>query len=99
ALDQSAQKLRAELAASFGPRRYFYATGGHQIAAGRLQQWQLPLSETRNGWIDYAICFCAARAERVAQQAARALRGIFREPVEQHAVWSHRCASFNHQFN
>jgi Predicted membrane-associated HD superfamily hydrolase len=36
-------------------------------------------------------------AERVAQPAARAVRGIFREPVEQHVVWSYRCASFNHQ--
>src|SRR6266576_1297012 len=97
ALDQSAKKLRAKLANSSRLQRYFCATGGHQIAAGRLQQRQLPLLETRNGRIDYAICFCAAGVERLARSAARALRSVFRESLEQHAVWSYRCASFNHQ--
>src|SRR5206468_7127904 len=97
ALDQSAKKLRAELANSSRLQRYFCATGGHQIAAGPLQQRQLPLLETRNGRIDYAICFCAAGVERPARSAARALRSVFRESVEQHAVWSYRCASSNHQ--
>src|SRR6266545_3582479 len=96
ALDQSAKKLRAKLANSSRLQRYFCATGGHQIAAGRLQQRQLPLLETRNGRIDYAICFCAAGIERLARSAARAVRGILREPVEQHALWSYRCASFNY---
>src|SRR6266853_1706206 len=97
ALDQSAKKLRAKLANSSRLQRYFCATSDHQVVAGRLQQRQLPLLETRNGRIDDAICFCTAGAERLAGPAARALRSVFREPLEQHVVWSHRCASFTHQ--
>src|SRR5262249_2470302 len=89
ALDQSAKKLRTKLANSSCPYGYFCTTRRHQIVTGRLQQRQLPILETGNSRIDYALCFCAAGAERLARPAARALRGILREPVEQHVVWSH----------
>src|SRR5262245_13186808 len=97
ALDQSAKKFRTELANSSRFQRYFCTTGGDQIATGSLQQRQLPLLETRNSRIDYAICFCATRVECLARPATRALRSVFREPMEQHVVWPHRCASSNHQ--
>jgi len=67
----------------------------HQIAAGPLQQRQLPLLETETaGLISHMLL--RAGVER----PARSQHGFtqrFRESVEQHAVWSYRCASSNHQ--
>src|SRR5437870_13197172 len=97
ALDQSAKKLRAKLANSSRLQRYFCAARRHQIAFGRLQQRRLPLLETRNGRIDYALRFCAASAKCVTGPTARPLRRFLREPVEQYVVWSHRCATVDHQ--
>src|SRR4029453_13956967 len=97
ALDQSAKELRAKLANSSRARRYFFAVGGHQIAAGGLQQRQLPLLGTGNGRIYYTLCFCPVGAECLTRPAARALRGVLREPVEQHVIRSHRCPAFDNQ--
>ena len=64
-----------------------------------LQQRQLSLLEARDGVVDRALCFCAARAERLAGPQSWALRCGFRQSLEQHSVWQNRRADARHRID